>query len=895
MAASQPLRLEVILAAIDRATGPFKRILGGSTALGRSIKATNARLKQLGEQQASITAFRKLKNETTQTGTALRAAQQKATRMRAEMAAMESPTRKATAALARQERATDKLKMAHQANLRAVRTGRQALTAAGIAARDLGAHERRLRTEIAATTQAMKAQQTRLGALQRAQQRGAQLHAAGMKATLHGAGAAYGGQRVLRAAVVPAAAAVQFESEMADVRKVVDFDTPQQFAQMGRDIEDLSMRLPMAAADIAKIVAAAGQANIARGELLQFASDATKMGVAFDTTAEDAGQTMATWRTAFRMGQRDVVVLADKINYLGNTGPASVQKISDVVNRIGALGDVAGLKSGPLAALGATIAGMGIQSEVSATGIKNMLLTLSSGEAATKRQLLAFKTLGIDAVKMSKAMQDDAGGAILSVLDKLRQLPEAEQSAVMTRLFGRESVGAIAPLLTNLELLRENLDKVTDASKYAGSMEKEYASRVSTSENALQLAKNTVVVLAQSIGKTLIPNIKELAGRVGALVGRVVEWIRANPGLTRALALTVIGGAALVTVLGGLLVAGGLAAMALGQIHSAVALLSGGRGIVQLIGGLSRLGPLLAGIALPALPVLAVIAAIAAGALLVWKYWQPISAFLTGMWQGISQAMEPVIATLSSAFAPLAPLWDVIAGAMGRVWGIALQLLAPFHATSEQLQGATQNGVAFGRLVGGALTILLRPLTTFMRGLKALEGLFATLRARMPEIGAALMQGLANGLLGGLSGVGKAVAKVSSSVVGWLKQRLGIHSPSRVFAKLGDFTMQGFAGGLDRSGTLPVRAMQAVAASLRKVGAGAALGAAALPAVAIDTRPPVTSAGARPAERSRVYQISINAGGDARSQDIAAEVRAAIEQIERERGARKRSALSDYE
>lgn len=32
---------------------------------------------------------------------------------------------------------------------------------------------------------------------------------------------------------------------------------------------------------------------------------------------------MAKWRTAFKMGQSDVVKLADKINFLGNTTAAS--------------------------------------------------------------------------------------------------------------------------------------------------------------------------------------------------------------------------------------------------------------------------------------------------------------------------------------------------------------------------------------------------------------------------------------------------------------------------------------------------------------------------------------------------------------------------------------------
>ncbi|MGE9096503.1 phage tail tape measure protein, partial [Escherichia coli] len=71
--------------------------------------------------------------------------------------------------------------------------------------------------------------------------------------------------------IAGAKAAIDFESQMADVRKVVDFDTPQQFSEMSEDILKMSDRLPMAANDIAKLVAAGGQAGIAREDLKQFA------------------------------------------------------------------------------------------------------------------------------------------------------------------------------------------------------------------------------------------------------------------------------------------------------------------------------------------------------------------------------------------------------------------------------------------------------------------------------------------------------------------------------------------------------------------------------------------------------------------------------------------------
>ncbi|ELD0804019.1 phage tail tape measure protein, partial [Salmonella enterica] len=221
-------------------------------------------------------------------------------------------------------------------------------------------------------------------------------------------GAAAAGTAVLGALALPVNAAIGFESKMADIRKVVDgLDDKKAFAQMSDDILTLSTQLPMAAEGIAEIVAAGGQAGIARGDLMQFANDAVKMGVAFDTTAEESGQMMAQWRTAFKLTQEDVVVLADKINYLGNTGPANAKKISDIVTRIGPLGGVAGVASGEIAAMGATIAGMGVESEIASTGIKNFMLSLTAGKSATKSQKRAMAFLKLNPAQLAADMQKD--------------------------------------------------------------------------------------------------------------------------------------------------------------------------------------------------------------------------------------------------------------------------------------------------------------------------------------------------------------------------------------------------------------------------------------------------------------------------------------------------------
>ncbi len=331
--------------------------------------------------------------------------------------------------------------------------------------------------------------------------------------------------------------AMKFESSMADVRKVVDGLDESAFKGMSNEILKMSTEIPMTAEGIAQIVAAGGQSGIARNELLDFAKDASKMGIAFDVTADQAGDMMAKWRTAFKMGQTDVVTLADKINYLGNTTAAGAPLIADVVTRIGPLGAVGGVASGEIAALGASMIGTGVQSEVAATGIKNLILGMTAGAGATEGQADAFAKLGLDAVDMSKKMQVDAKGAILEVMKAIQGLSADEQANVLKDLFGKESIGAIAPLLSNLDALQDNFNKVADKAQYAGSMEQEYITRCQTAENATQLFKNATEAISISMGQALLPILKDGAiGLVGFAQG-AAEFIQEHPNLVSAIGL----------------------------------------------------------------------------------------------------------------------------------------------------------------------------------------------------------------------------------------------------------------------------------------------------------------------------------------------------------------------
>jgi len=493
-------------------------------------------------------------------------------------------------------------------------------------------------------------------------QRGEDLRASGTGAIMTGAAMAVPG-------VVAAKQAMTFESSMADVRKVVDFDSPKQFRQMGEDIVDMSTKIPMAAEGLAQIVAAAGRAGIARKELLTFATDAAQMGIAFDTTAEEAGNMMAKWRTAFGLGQDQVRGLSDQINALTNTYGGNVGAVAGVVTRIGSLGKVAGLAAPQIASMAQLMNSVGVEEEIAATGIKNMMLAMTKGDAATKAQSKAFAALGLDAKKVAEAMQKDAGGAITDLMGRLRKLPKAQQAATLTQLFGSESVSALAPMLTNLEKLQANFELVGDKAKYAGSMNKEYLARIATTEGAVGLATNALKAVNITLGSMLLPTITAASAKVVEIANGVRGWAKENPGLARGLVIAY-------SAITGLVLGVGALKFGLGMLLSPVA---------TILKWLPKLGPVLsitrfavmglargvmqAGLMMMANPIVAVIVGIVAvlgvAGYLIYKHWDTISAAFTAgvgwirdkltaakdwlasiggqMMQGLVNALNPVL------------------------------------------------------------------------------------------------------------------------------------------------------------------------------------------------------------------------------------------------------------
>lgn len=457
--------------------------------------------------------------------------------------------------------------------------------------------------------------------------------------------------------------AIKFESAMADVKKVIDFDTPQAFKQMNDDIIKLSQSLPMSADGIAKIVANAGQTGIAKNELLKFAETAAKMATAFDITADEAGQALAEMRVAFKMNQTEVETLADKINYLGNTTPNTAKKIMEVVQRIGSLGGIAGVSADQITALAGSVTA--VEPEVVATSLKNMMLAMTAGTGATKSQKEAFKELGLSAEKVAKSMQIDSMGTFIDTIERIKKLPKELQVSTINDIFGSEALPVIAQFVDNTEMLKTNLQAMGDASKYAGSMLKEFEGMAGTTKAQMQIFSNNITAIKIALGNALLPTINSIMQALAPFLQKISEWANANPELVGKIAIAttaILGfGVAIGTI--GLVIPAivsgvGVLVSVFGAIGSFVGMMS------SAVSAVGMFGTVLASLSFPVTTIVAGITTLIAGGVLLWQNWDAVKAKADEVWFAIGEIVAIAVENVKSYFAGIGDwfggIWESI-------------------------------------------------------------------------------------------------------------------------------------------------------------------------------------------------------------------------------------------
>lgn len=165
-------------------------------------------------------------------------------------------------------------------------------------------------------------------------------------------------------------------------------------------------------------------------------------------------------------------------------------------------------------------------------------------------------------------------------------------------------------------------------------------------------------------------------------------------------------------------------------------------------------------------------------------------------------------------------------------------------------------------------------------------------------LGQWIVEGIEKGLDSLTFGLYSKIHELASGIATAAKEALGIKSPSRVFAEIGGYTMQGLEQGIDGAQRGPLDAVSGVAKKVAAIGAGAAIfsgGALASPAT-LDYRPPIAQTareGNASGGHTFIFNIHPAQGMDERA--LAEAIRNQFVRFSSEQAARSRSRLRDLE
>jgi len=741
------LRLRVVLDMAERVLAPMKRISGASNETARALKAARDRLKELNDQQAAVGNVQKQAAELARLNNALKVKQALLDGMRASGTAT-------AAQLKREESGVRKLSDALELQKAAAVKARAALNAMGVTG-NLSAAQARMKADIEGATAAMgkqRAELQRLAAQQRHLQELRDKHAKAMLHTGMAAGAGMAmqaaGRRGVEIGLGPVANYSKHEDAMLGIARQVPGARNEMgqltdvYRQAERDVRALSGQIPLATTEITAMMTAAARMEVPTGELKEFTLLASEMATAFDAVPDHITESMGKVAKNFKIPLTQIRGLADSINYLDDNAISKGADIIDFLNRTSGVVSTVAMKAQDAAALGSTLLTLGERAETASTAANAIVQKFAAATKGTKKFKSAMAELGLSTEAVQKGMATDAMATLNQIVAAIGKLPADQRIGVMVELVGLEHSDTLAKLVDKPEELARQL-ALANGKGATGSMAREAAARNATLSAQWQMAKNRAFNLSATVGETLAPALIRLMRVVNPLVEAFTGFVQRHATLVGWVLGAVVALSALTAALGFLLVPLALVAGKVMLVRfvfarlglAAAGPLAGGLRIAAQAALVFVRGGLLAMLAAGG-PVIAAVAAVAVAALLIYKYWGPIKAFLAGVWEGLGNGLAPVL----SQMGPLLQAGSTLVGWLGQAWQWFTALVAPVEASQAALDGFASKGQLVGEVLGGILAKIIQ-VANYLPVLGLVSRLFGSTGGTPPTAAAGLPMG----------------------------------------------------------------------------------------------------------------------------------------------------------
>ena len=438
----------------------------------------------------------------------------------------------------------------------------------------------------------------------------------------------------------PIKVAIDFESAMADVKKVVGFQEGTNEAnEFAQKLKKLSREIPLSAAELAQIAASGGQLGIDKNKLLEFTTTVAKMATAFDMSAEQAGDSIAKLSNVYGIDVSEMEHVGNVINHLSDNTAAKAKDMVEALAIVGGTAKQFGLDIKKTSSLVNAFVSLGKQPAKAATAINALLSKLQTAEGQGKEFKAALESIGITAEEMSQKIAQNGQEALLYFFKTLEKIDNQERSQILLNLFGQEYQDDIALLVGSLKNYKDAINNLAEEKKFEKSMQKEFDNRAATTANNLRLLRNAIAEVGMNLGSVMLPPLSWVS-RILRSISTGIAWFAEKCPILTTGVMSII--SALIISKIAVVGFGYAFALAGGGILTFKAILQGT--LLPVLTSLSaRVIPAVI-MGLKALtltnPIGAAIAGLSVGAALVIANWQKVKNFFSSIWKSITKPIE---------------------------------------------------------------------------------------------------------------------------------------------------------------------------------------------------------------------------------------------------------------
>ena len=424
---------------------------------------------------------------------------------------------------------------------------------------------------------------------------------------------------------------VRLEDSALDLKKAAGNIKEEDFAGLTKMLETLSVSGDTASSlkDLQESATSFAQLGFDTGgaeSLKQWTTLASQSAVAFDVSAGRLSTAIGKTVNAFASDlpieekYKAAVKLADAYNHLSNNTASTASDLLFFNQQAAGIAKGLGLTGVQSAAFGSALISLGTQGGVAANTLKAMSGPLQNLEGQSSKARAAMEALGFNAAGLRAAFQDDAQGAIYSVLAALEALPDAQRNTAALTIFGEHYGDEIAKVSGALETYRKAMGLVGE--DFTGSVFEEFQVRAGGMGAQLQLARNEMTLLVKEAGTALLPSLRTVLGIFGSVSGAIKGTTEQFPFLGNAIAVIAAGVIALK-----------VAQTSFGAVQGAITALTWAWNVAL---NANPIGLVIAGVA-----------ALAGGAYLLYKNWDAVTTWFGGVWDWLMGKIKPVTSLLS--------------------------------------------------------------------------------------------------------------------------------------------------------------------------------------------------------------------------------------------------------